>query len=66
MSDAITYSIIRMFFDHDNETIATGLTLAEAKEHCGDSETSSSTCTGEEGLALTAARGAWFDGFEAE
>jgi hypothetical protein len=63
-----TYSITRRYFDprHPAELIAEGLTLDEAREHCRDPETSSRTCTDEEGRARTAARGAWFDGYEEE
>ena len=34
MSDEPTYTIVRFRFQGDNETIATGLTLKEAQEHC--------------------------------
>ena len=37
----MTYKIIRVYRDHYNkETIKTGLTLDEAKEHCSDPTTS--------------------------
>lgn len=61
------YRIVRMFFnDHPRVIIKYGLTLNEAQRHCKDPETSSRTCTSEEGKALTAERGMWFDGFEEE
>jgi hypothetical protein len=44
-----TYKIIRFYFDSDSETIATGLTLEEAQEHCRRDDT----------------RGdGWFDGYD--
>lgn len=47
-----TYKIKRFFKDgRDAEIVETGLTLAEAKEHCSDPSTK-----GED----------WFDGFEKE
>ena len=60
------YSIIRFFQNADNETIGTDLTLEEARAHCRDPETSSSTCTGIEGLNRTESNGDWFDGFAEE
>jgi len=63
-----TYKIIRGYFndEYPRETIATGLTLEEAQEHCRDPETSSSTCSSEEGLRRTRERGPWFDGYDEE
>lgn len=63
-----TYSITRMFFRDDvaNRTIKTGLTLEEAREHCNDPETSSSTCTSDEGINRTENCGPWFDGYDVE
>lgn len=65
--DDETYSITRMFFDDDipSQTIATGLTLEEAQEHCRDSETSSRTASAET-LAAVGVDGPWFDGYDAE
>ena len=62
----MSYSIVRMYQEHDNEVIETDLTLDEAQAHCSDDETSSRTCEDEEGLARTALMGAWFDGYEEE
>jgi hypothetical protein len=64
-----TYAIVRGYFndaEYPSEVIATGLSLDEAKEHCSNPETSSSTATSEAAVALTEERGPWFDGFEAE
>lgn len=67
MRPDMTYKIVRRFFmGHKPQIIATGLTLAQAQAHCRDRETSSSTCTEKAGFALAAARGPWFDGYEAE
>ena len=56
------YKIVRRWRDDNarREVIATGLTLAEAQEHCRDPETSSSTASdpGDDGP--------WFDGYEEE
>jgi hypothetical protein len=60
------YHIIR-FYESANirrRTIAIGLTLEQAKAHCSDPETSSSTCTKAAGKARTKRLGRWFDGYE--
>jgi len=64
----MSYKIVRMFFDDDfpTQVIETGLTLEEAQAHCSDPETSSSTCTNDEGLKLTDVCGKWFDGYSEE
>jgi hypothetical protein len=56
-----TYKIVRMY---QSRAIKTGLTLAEAQEHCRDPETSSRTCTKADGRRRTERLGAWFDGYE--
>ena len=63
-----TYRIVRMFksSDHPTQVVKSGLTLREAREHCKDPETSSSTCEGEEGKEYTERHGAWFDAYEEE
>jgi hypothetical protein len=62
-----TYRIIRFFKNsYDKKTIKTGLTLEEAQEHCGDPETSSSTCRTAKMQNLTARLGPWFDGYDEE
>ena len=63
------YYIVRKYFKsgpwsalaNGGELIKHGLTLEEAQEHCSDPETSSSSCTSEEGLERTEKRGPWFD-----
>lgn len=62
-----TYKIRRFYQgDYDTETIETGLSYEDAKDHCNDPESSSRTTTNAAGLALTRERGEWFDGFERE
>lgn len=65
--DTTTYRVVRMYRDRSGtQTIARGLTLAEAREHCRDPETSSSSGASAEALARTAQFGPWFDGYEEE
>jgi hypothetical protein len=63
------YRLVRMFRDHPerNYTVrgCNGLYLEEAKAHCSDPHTSSSTCTTTAGIKLAGKYGPWFDGFEA-
>ena len=62
-----TYKIFRVFQDgHDREEIATGLTLEEAKAHCTDPESGSSTCSSPVGLLRTKKFGQWYDCFTEE
>lgn len=61
-----TYKIIRMYFEGGHRIIKRGLTLEQAKAHCSDPETSSSTCTTATGKARTRRMGPWFDGFDKE
>jgi hypothetical protein len=59
--------IIKRFYAREGaaiEVVKTGLTLEEARVHCKDPESSSRTCTTEEGRERTLARGPWFDGYE--
>lgn len=61
------YKIIRSFRDQGvDPMVKRGLTLEQAQAHCKDPETSSSTCTSEEGLERTKRHGPWFDGYEEE
>lgn len=61
----MSYKIVRYYFDHDRSSrvIDRGLTLKESQAHCGDPETSSSTCTTAAKLRYTARVGQWFDGY---
>lgn len=62
-----TYKIVRMYQgDREKETIATGLTLQEARDWCRHPETSWKTCSSPEGKRRTEVFGPWFDGFEEE
>lgn len=64
-----TYKIVRFYADNkemNGEIIATGLTLEQAKAHCNDPETSSSTCTTTQGKERTRVFGPWFDGWTEE
>ena len=62
-----TYKVIRFFRDSSRRvTVKTGLTLEEAQAHCGDPETSSSTCTSANGKRRTQRSGPWFDGWTEE
>jgi hypothetical protein len=58
------YKIVRMYEKGGKRTIETGLTLAEAKAHCRDPETSWKTATSSAAKARTRSKGPWFDGFE--
>lgn len=59
------YKIVRRYRDRypNKRTIAYGLTLEEAQEHCKNPETSSSTCTNPVGRRRTRRLGAWFDSY---
>ncbi len=62
------YKIVRVYAEessrHFRRTIKSNLTLEEAQEHCGDPETSSSTCTRADRRRITEARGPWFDTYQ--
>lgn len=58
------YNIIRMFKDAPTIIVKRNVTLEEAQAHCHNPETHSNTCTTEEGRALTAQYGMWFDGYD--
>ena len=59
------YKIIRMYqhFLKSSKIIKVNLTKEQALKHCNDIQTSSSTCTNEEGIKHTQKNGHWFDGF---
>lgn len=56
------YKIVRCFM-HGNRkrVIIRGLTLAEAKAHCNNPETSSNTAVSPEAARRTKLHGPWFD-----
>jgi len=58
-----TFKIVRHYANGQKTTIQTGLTLEEAKAHCKDPETSSTTATSAAAKRRTKARGDWFDAF---
>ena len=62
------YSVIRFYKDANirRRIILMGLSLEQAREHCGNPETSSSTCTESAGKRRTVKLGDWFDGYEKE
>ena len=66
-----TYRVVRFFKEeglifHPSEVVKTGLSLEEAQAHCKSPESSSSTCTTEEGHRRTIKRGDWMDGYDKE
>ena len=63
-----TYTIKRFYAarGRSHDVVVRGLTLDQARAHCDDSETSSSTCTSSAGCARTTRVGPWFDGYEEE
>ncbi len=62
-----SYKIVRHYFNGGRRVIKRvikrGLTLEQAKAHCSDPETSSSTATSAKAKRRTLERGPWFDGF---
>ena len=61
-----SYAVVRHFFNGERETIKTGLSEEDAMDHCLDPETSSSTCTTPEAIAICKEHGPWFDGYTEE
>lgn len=60
-----TYKIVRKHRNSGelNYTVVSGLTLAQAKAHCHDPETSSDTCSNKALVEYTRVNGEWFDVF---
>jgi hypothetical protein len=60
------YKIIRHYFNSNvsNRVIKRGLTLEQARAHCADPETNSTTATKPTARKRTKRLGAWFDGYE--
>jgi len=64
-----TYKIVRFYKDNDDlnkSVVARGLTLEQVQAHCNDPESSSATCTTDEGVIRTHQFGPWFDGYQEE
>ena len=81
MKNMKKYNIVRFYFNKSDvghpymggvsggKFIKKGLTLAEAKAHCNDPQTSSETCTDSNGTRRTFedrrhADAPWFDGYK--
>ena len=61
------YKVIRSYRDsYRRRVIRRGMTLEEARAHCADPETSSSTATSAAARRRTRERGPWFDGYDKE
>ncbi len=61
------YRIVRAYQNSDDrEVIVQGLTLEQARRHCRDPETSSSTAKSLMAQERTMRMGPWFDGYEEE
>lgn len=60
------YNIVRFYRDAAirRRIIRRGVSLAEAKAHCSNPETSSRTATSAAAVRRTARLGPWFDGYE--
>lgn len=60
------YDIVRLYRDAypRRRIIKRGLTLEQARAHCSNPETSSSTATNPVARRRTAAIGPWFDGYQ--
>jgi hypothetical protein len=57
------YDIVRFYENSSSRIVLRNLTLEEAKKHCNDLETSSSTCTLPSRKAMTKRHGRWFDAY---
>ena len=58
------FNIVRFYFKGGKKVVKRGVNLVEARAHCNDPETSSSTCTTAKARAVTRRNGPWFDGYE--
>jgi hypothetical protein len=60
------YNIVRLYREAGKRryTLQRGVTLEQARRHCSDPETSSSTCTSAIGRARARKLGPWFDSYE--
>jgi phosphopantetheinyl transferase (holo-ACP synthase) len=61
-----TYRIVRFYQNGSSRVLRRGLTAEEARKHCEDPETSSTTATSAAAKARTKALGHWFDGYTEE
>lgn len=59
-----SYNIIRMFKNAPTRVLQRDVSLEQAQTHCKDPQTSYTTATGPEAVALTDEHGMWFDGYE--
>lgn len=60
----VSYRIVRKFVNSNRtRVIRRSVSLALAREHCSNPETSSKTCTTKAGKARTRKSGPWFDCF---
>jgi len=66
MREDAHYNIVRFYRDAGirRRIIRERVTLEEARRHCSDPETSSSTCKLSWNRRRTRLYGAWFDGYE--
>ncbi|MGZ4664626.1 MAG: hypothetical protein ACXV5Q_06130 [Frankiaceae bacterium] len=62
------YKVVRCYegASRHHQTIAAGLTLAEAQAYCHDPDNCSLTCRTEVGKCRTRQFGQWFDGYVRE
>jgi hypothetical protein len=59
----MSYDIVRFFLRGQSHIIARGVTLEEARAHCKNPETSSSTATTAASRRRAARLGPWFEGW---
>lgn len=59
----MSYCIVRHYYRHGKRVIRRGLTLAQARAHCSNPETSSRTAKGAAAGRVTRRHGPWFDAY---
>lgn len=57
------YYIVRVFFNGNRRVLQRDMSLEQARVHCQDPESSSSTCKKPHNKRRTRLKGAWFDGY---
>lgn len=62
----MSYKIVRVYFKGSKYTIKRGLSEEQARAHCNNPQTSSSTCTNAVGKQRTKKYGPWFDSYSKE